>query len=79
MGAVLLQEHLSEEARKSEAQEKDDIKCEFDKYLEEIRLRPIVFISISTVLLLEKSRHSFVGEAYAVRLAIEKFRKYLWG
>ena len=28
---------------------------------------------------LEKSRHSFVGEADTVRWAIGKFRNYLWG
>ena len=41
MGAVLLQEDVSEEARKLEAQEKDDGNCEFDKYLEGMHLQPI--------------------------------------
>ena len=79
MGAVLLQADVSEEARKSEAQEKDGVKCEFDKYLEGMRLRPIYFILRSTVLPLEKSRHNFVGEAYSVRWYIGNFRNYLWG
>ena len=47
MGAVLLQSDVSEEAIKPEAQEKAGRKCEFDKYLED--LRPIYFISRSTV------------------------------
>ena len=41
MGAVLLQEDVSEEARKLEAQEKDDGNCEFDTYLEGMHLQPI--------------------------------------
>ena len=45
MGAVLLQADVSEEARKSEAQEKAGRKCEFDKSLEGMRLQPISFIS----------------------------------
>ena len=79
MGAVLLQEYVSEEARKSYSQEKDGGKCEFDKSLEGMRLRPIYFISRSTVLPLENSRHRFLGESAIVRWAIGKFRKYLWG
>ena len=38
MGALLLQVHVSEEARKSGALEKDGGKCEFDKSLEGMRL-----------------------------------------
>ena len=60
-------------ARKSEAQENCGSKCEFDKSLEVIFLRPIYFILISLVSPLEKSRHSFVGEAAAVRSAIGIF------
>ena len=78
MGAVLLQEYVSEESGKSEAKEKAVKKCEFYKSLEGMRLRPIYSTSRSTVLPLEKSRHSFVLEAAAVRWAIGKFRKYLW-
>ena len=44
-----------------------------------MRIPPISFISRSTVSPLEKSRHSFLGESYAVRRAIGKFRKKLWG
>ena len=79
MGAVLLQADVSEESRKSEAQEKAGRKCEFENYLEGIHLQPISFISISTVSTLKKSRHSFVGEESTVRWDIGKFRKYLWG
>ena len=48
--AVLLQSDVSDEARKKEAQEKAGGNCEFDKSLEVMRLRPISFISRSTVL-----------------------------
>ena len=41
MGAVIMQEDVSAEAIKSEAQEKDGEKCEFDKSLEGMRLLPI--------------------------------------
>ena len=54
MGSVLLKLDISAEARKSEAYEKDGIKCEFDKSIEGMRLRPISFISISTLYTLEK-------------------------
>ena len=85
MGAVLLQAYVLEEARKSEVsrksevQEKNGGKCEFYNSLELMRLRLIPFISGSTVLLLENSRHGFVVEAYTVRWSIGKFIKYLWG
>ena len=75
---MILQADESAEARKSEVQEKDGGKCEFDKSLEGMRLRPIYFISISTVPPLERSIHSFVGESAAVMWAIGKFRNDLW-
>ena len=56
MVVVLLQEDESVEAIKSDEQEKDGGKCEFDKSLEGICLRPISFISILTVSPLEMSR-----------------------
>ena len=77
MGAVILKSYVSEEARKPEAQKKDGGKCEFENYLEGMRLRPIYFISISTMSPLEKSRHSFVREAATVRWVIGKLRMYL--
>ena len=76
---VIIQADVSEEAINSESQNNYGWKCEFNISLEGMRLRPISFISRSTVLPLEKSRHSFVGEAAAVRWAIGKSRKYLWG
>ena len=60
MGAVFFQKYDSVEARNSESQEKDVEKCEFDKSMEQMCLRLIYLISISTLLPLEKSRHSFV-------------------
>ena len=50
MGAVLLKEYESAEARNSEAQEKEGGKCEFDKSLEVMRLQPIYFTLILMVL-----------------------------
>ena len=44
MGAVILQSDVSEEARNSEAQEKDNGKCAFDKFMEVMHLQPIFFI-----------------------------------
>ena len=79
MGAVLLKIDNSAKARNSEAQEKDRIKCGFDKYLEEMILQKIYFISKSTVSLLENSKDSFVGQSDAVRWSIRNFRKYLLG
>ena len=61
MGAVIFQADVSEEARKEEAQEKSGGKCKFEKSLEVMCLRPISFISISTVSPLENSRCNFVG------------------
>ena len=55
MVAVLLQADVSEEEIKSEAQENTVRKCEFDKSLEGMHLRPISLISVSTVLPLEES------------------------
>ena len=78
MGAVILQADVSAEARNSEAQENDNVKCEFVKSLEIMRLRPISFISRSKVSPLEKSRHSFVVDVDTVRWAAGKFRNYLW-
>ena len=62
MGEVLLQKGYSLEARKAEAQEKSGGKCEFDNFLEGIRLRKLSFIQIPMVSTLEKSRHIFEGE-----------------
>ena len=45
MGTVLLKADVSEEAIKSEAQENDGGKCEFDNSLERICLQPISFMS----------------------------------
>ena len=50
MEAVLLQTYVSEESRKPEAQEKAEGNCEFDKSLEGMGIRPISFISRSTML-----------------------------
>ena len=78
MVSVLLQVDVSYESINSEAQEKDDGKCEFYNSLERSRLRPISFVSISAVFPLEKSIHSFVGESAILRWTIGNFRKYLW-
>ena len=77
MEALLLQAEDSVETRNSEAQENSGRNYEFDKYLEGMCLRPIYFVSRSTVSPLENSRHIFVGEAATLRWAIGKFIKYL--
>ena len=77
-GALILQADVSEEAIKSEAQEKADGKCEFDKSLEGILLRPISLISRLTMSPLDNLRHIFLVKSGTVRWAIVKFRKYVW-
>eukprot|EP00957_Ditylum_brightwellii_P088127 6712793-Ditylum_brightwellii.AAC.1 len=79
MGAVLLQADDSPEAREAEQKEAEGGKCEFDKSAHGLRLRPIAFVSRKTQTWLEKSAHSYVGEAGTIRWAIGKFRKYLYG
>ena len=79
IGVMILQADVSEEAINLEAQEKYGRKCEFDKSLELMRLRPISFILRSTVSPLENSKHIFLVEAAAVRWDIGNFRKYFWG
>ena len=76
---MITKANFSEEAIKSEAQEKDKGKCEFEKLLEVMRPRPVSFIPISTVSPLENTRHIFVGEAPTVMWATGNSRKYLWG
>ena len=68
MGEVLLQADYSVEAGNQESQEKDGGKCEFYMSLKGMRLQPTSFISRSTVSTLEKSRHTFLGEADAVSI-----------
>eukprot|EP00957_Ditylum_brightwellii_P061564 4671783-Ditylum_brightwellii.AAC.1 len=79
MGAVLLQADDSPEARVAKQKEAGGGKCEFDKSAHGLRLRPIAFVSRKTQTRLEKSAHSYVGEAGTIRWAIGKFRKYLYG
>ena len=79
MGAVLPQEDVSAEATNVEAQENNGRKCEFEQFLEGIRIRPISFMSTSIVFSLEKSIHNFLVESTTVRLVIGKCRKYFWG
>ena len=79
MGAVLLQADDSDEARAAEKAEKDGGRCEFDRTIEGLRLRPIAFISRRTQTAIEKSAHSYVGEAGTIRWAVGKFRHYLYG
>ena len=60
---------MTQSKHKSQRQQKHyGGKCELDKSLEEIPM----------VSSLEKSRHIFVVEAYAVRWVVGRFRKYLW-
>ena len=76
-GAVLLQAGCSKKEEEAVHREILGGKCEFDKGLEGLRLRPIAFISQHRK---EKSsRHSFVGEAATGRWAFLKFKRYLLG
>ena len=65
--------------KKANSQEKSCENCEFNKYLEGIRLRPISFNLISTVSRLENSRLIFVVKAATVTWSTGKFRKFVWG
>ena len=67
MVTVIQQADVLEEVINSEAQEKYGGNCEFDNSLEGMRLRPISFISRSTLFPLENSRHVFLEEAATVR------------
>ena len=77
--AVLLQADDSEGAREAEASEADGGKCLFDRTIEGLRLRPIAFISRRTQTAVEKSSHSYVGEAATIRWAVVNFINYLFG
>ena len=79
MGAVLLQADDSEEARAAEEREVQGGKCEFDRTPDGLHLRQITFISRRTKTALEKSLHSYVGEAATIRWAVGQFRHYLFG
>ena len=63
MGAVLLQAEDTPEARAHEQREIDGERCAFDQAIGGLRLRPIAFISQRTKEGMEKSMHSYVGEA----------------
>eukprot|EP00957_Ditylum_brightwellii_P066131 5018059-Ditylum_brightwellii.AAC.1 len=57
MGAVLLQADDSPDARAAEEEEQKGGKCEFDRSLGGLKLRPVAFISRKTQTGLEKSAH----------------------
>mmetsp|Transcript_357 Transcript_357/g.524 ORF Transcript_357/g.524 Transcript_357/m.524 type:complete len:620 (-) Transcript_357:114-1973(-) len=78
MGAVLLQVDLTEEAEEAMHKEIEGGKCEFDKTISKLRLRPIAFIS-RTCKGKERDYHSYVGEAATGRWAMKKFRQWLVG
>ena len=63
MGAVLLQAKDTPEAKAWEQQEVDGEKCAFDQTIGGLHLRAIAFISWRTKEGMEKSMHSYVGEA----------------
>jgi hypothetical protein len=76
-GAVLLQAGCSTEEEDAMMREVKGGKCEFDKTVNGLRLRPIAFISMRRKL--TSSRHSFVGEAATGRWAMLKFKHHLIG
>ena len=63
MGAVLLQAEDTPESRTQKLQEIEGKKCAFDQTISGLYLRPIVFISQRMKEGMEKSMHSYVGEA----------------
>jgi hypothetical protein len=76
-GAVLLQAGCSEEEEEVVRKEIEGGKCEFEKTLSGLRLRPTAFISQRRQE--PSSRHSYVGEASTGRWAMLKFRRFLMG
>mmetsp|Transcript_13167 Transcript_13167/g.31418 ORF Transcript_13167/g.31418 Transcript_13167/m.31418 type:complete len:1848 (-) Transcript_13167:281-5824(-) len=78
MGAVLLQADITEEAEEAMLKEINGEKCEFDKAISGLRLRPIAFIS-RICKGKEKDYHSYVGEAATGLWAMRKFRQWLVG
>jgi hypothetical protein len=76
-GAVLLQAGCSKEEEDAMMREVAGGKCEFDKTVNGLRLRPISFISMRRRD--TSSRHSFVGEASTGRWAMLKFKHHLIG
>ncbi len=79
MGACLLQAEDTPEARAAEQRMQEGGKCEFDTSVSGLRLRPIAFISRKTRTAMERSMHSYIGEAACIRWAVGKFRRYLYG
>lgn len=77
-GAVLCQADTSSEAETALLKEIEGDKCEFDKTLSGLRLRPVDFAS-RTCKGPECNYHSYVGEAACGRWAFQKFRKWLVG
>jgi hypothetical protein len=73
-GAVLLQAGCDKEEEEAIQREINGEKCEFEKTISGLRLRPIAFISQRR----EEpfSRHSFVGEAATGRWAMLKFKHW---
>jgi len=78
MGAVLLQADQTEEAEEAMRKEVESGKCEFDKAISGLRLRPVAFIS-RICKGKERDYHSYVGEAACGRWAMRKFRQWLTG
>ena len=70
---VILQAERTPEALEAEKLEKEGAKCRFEGSIKGLRLRPIAFISRKTKEGMEKSMHSYVGEAATLRWGVEKF------
>src|SRR5210317_831761 len=78
MGAVLLQADITEEAEEAMLREIRGGKCEFDKAIKGLRLRPIAFIS-RICKGKERDYHSYVGEAATGLWAMRKYKQWLIG
>ena len=79
MGAVMLQAERIPEAMEAEKLKKEGGKCQFEGSIKGLRLHPIAFISHKTKEGMEKSMHSYVGEAATLHWRVEKFWKYCYG
>ena len=78
MGSGILQSEQSEKAEEALMAEINGGKCEFDKTVNGLRLRPIAFISRRCTGR-ERDYHSHVGETVAGKWAMDRFKHWLLG
>ena len=69
----MLQAERTPKALEAEKLEKEGAKCQFEGSIKGLRLHPIAFISQKTKEGMEKSMHSYAGEAATLHWGVEKF------